>query len=450
MKRKLSTNPKVLLCNCCRRYANDYLDYIGQNVYGYPRVSNPRRIGFGLRFLKQNVPQIEILEYPLWHRYVRKLKEGWDVVGFSFFQNEVADVERMAAEARRQGVREIWAGGHGALDEHVQTFADRVFIGAAEDDVARVFGNRVKDSDIEHPSLLNHFGFSLGGSFRIPHLTMGLLYTERGCPFKCTFCQTPVFERKRFNINLESVDRVLRYYKKIGVTDVFVMDELFGIYPRYAEDLSTMLARYKFRWWTQSRASLFLHNLDKWYERGLRFPLIGLEAMSQKALDAVDKRQKTDEIIEFSRKTREKPGMYRMAYYMIGYDTMNLEDTLENVAAVKTAGFDAHQVNILTPFPKTPLWTELDEKYGIFDKTYRHYDVKNLVWNHSHISAPGMKYLLHSTIAYLNKPMEIYGKGFVRLIRQRLKTRGLDFIWRDLIKGPVASAFINDRKQFFF
>ncbi|MBD3285534.1 hypothetical protein GF338_04275 [candidate division WOR-3 bacterium] len=58
-----------------------------------------------------------------------------------------------------------------------------------------------------------------------------------------------------------------------------------------------------------------------------------------------------------------------------------------------------------------------------------------------------MKYLLHSTISYLNRPMEIYGKGFARLIREHFKTRGFDFIWRDLIKGPIASVFINDRKQ---
>jgi radical SAM superfamily enzyme YgiQ (UPF0313 family) len=259
-----------------------------------------------------------------------------------------------------------------------------------------------------------------------------------------------VFERKRFKISLESVERVLIYYRKIGINDVFVMDELFGIYPGYAEELSSMLARYGFRWWAQSRASLFVHNLDKWYKRGLRFPLIGLEAMSQKALDAIDKRQKITEILEFSRKTREKPGMYRMAYYMIGYDTMNLEETLTDVEAVKKLGLDAHPVNILTPFPKTPLWDQLETKYGIFDKTYRHYDVKHLVWNHPNISPGGMKYLLHSTISYLNRPMEIYGKGFARLIRERFTSRGLDFIWKDLIKGPLASAFIDDRKKVFF
>ncbi|MBD3285535.1 radical SAM protein [candidate division WOR-3 bacterium] len=447
MVKPRSTNPRVLLCNCFRRYPSDYLDYIGENVYGTPRVSNPRRIGFGLRFLKQNVPEIEILEYPLWHQYICKLKQGWDVVGFSFFQNEVADVERMAAAAREHGVKEIWAGGHGALDGHVPAFADRVFIGAAEDDVARVFGYRVPDSEIQHPVLHMPMRFMPG---RIPHFMYGLLYTERGCPFKCSFCQTPVFECKRFKINLESIDRVLAYYKKVGVTDVLLLDELFGIYPKHAEVLSDMLARYRFRWWTQSRASLFLHNLDKWYDRGLRFPLIGLETMNQKALDSIDKKQKVDEIIELSRKTGEKPGMYRMVYYMIGYENMNLAETLEDVAAVKAAGFDAHQVNILTPFPKTPLWDELNRKYGIFDKTYRHYDVKHLVWNHPYISPAQMKYLLHSTIAYLNRPMDIYGKGFVRLIKDRFKSSGLNFVWRDLLKGPIAAALINDRKQVFF
>jgi len=43
----------------------------------------PRRISFGLRFLRQNIPEIEILEYPTRAEYRNALKKGWDVVGYS-------------------------------------------------------------------------------------------------------------------------------------------------------------------------------------------------------------------------------------------------------------------------------------------------------------------------------------------------------------------------------
>lgn len=442
--RVLSSNPKILLCTVYRRYADDYLDYIGENVYLMPRVSLKRKASPGLRFLKQNVPELEILEYPLWHEYVSRLKEGWDVVGFSFFQNEIAEVSKMAEEARRMGVKELWAGGYGALDPAIPKIVDRVFYGAAEDDVAQAFGKRVPEGEIEHPVMFWPMSFEPGS---IPHFQLGLLYTQHGCPFQCTFCQTPVFDTKHVSVNMESIERVLAYYRKIGVSDVLILDELFGYRPKSAEEVTRILARHGMRWWAQSRAQIFTRYLDAWYERGLRFPLVGVEVMSEKGQESIDKRQRLEEISEFLRRTGERRGMYRMAYYMIGYPQMSADDAWEDVIRLKQAGFDAHQVNVVTPFPATPLWDELKQRFGIFDRTYRHYDAKYLVWRHPKITSLQIHYLRNSVIAFLNKPLEIYGRRFVRLIKDRFASDGFRFIWRDIVKTPMAAAFSDPRKQ---
>ena len=131
-----STNPRVLLCTAYRRSRGDYLDFLGGATRGLPKLSSPCRLSPGLRFIKQNVPEVEILEYPLWHEYVAKLKEGWDIVGFSAYQHDIAEIESMAEEARRQGVGETWAGNFGVLDDKVPSIVDRTFIGPAEDAIA--------------------------------------------------------------------------------------------------------------------------------------------------------------------------------------------------------------------------------------------------------------------------------------------------------------------------
>lgn len=113
----LSTNPRVLLVTVYRRTRRDYHDIIGMSLYNrFPKANAPLRVSPGLRFIKQNVPQVEILEYPLWHEYAEALSQGWDVVGFSFYQYQIAEIIKMIEEARRQGVRQIWAGNYGALD----------------------------------------------------------------------------------------------------------------------------------------------------------------------------------------------------------------------------------------------------------------------------------------------------------------------------------------------
>jgi radical SAM superfamily enzyme YgiQ (UPF0313 family) len=442
-----STNPRVLLCTAYRRSRDDYLDFLGGATRGLPKLSSPCRLSPGLRFIKQNVPEVEILEYPLWHEYVAKLKEGWDVVGFSAYQHDIAEIEVMAEEARRHGVAETWAGNFGVLDDGVPSMVDRTFIGPAEDQVARFFGHRVRYEDIEHPAMTVHVSLRPGN---IRHFSAGLLYTQRGCPFTCTFCQTPAFDKKRFTINYESIERVLRYYRKIGVKYIFVMDEIFGFDKRFAESVTALLSRYNFHWLAQSRAALFLHYLDEWYERGLRIPLVGVEAMSPDALASIDKKQDVDDVREFARRTAEKRGMFRFAYYLIGHEHMTVEDTLRDARLLKELGFDSSGVCVLTPYPQTPLWDRLEAEYGIFDRTYSHYNSKHLVWNHPHISPAQMQALLKAVINLLNNRLAMYGKVFTRLIWHGLRPSKPALLWRDLVKVPVASYLINDRKQFFF
>ncbi len=442
-----STNPRVLLCTSYRRSRGDYLDFLGGATRGLPKLSPPCRLSPGLRFIKQNAPEVEILEYPLWHEYVAKLKEGWDVVGFSAYQRDIAEIESMAEEARRQGVRETWAGNFGVLDDKVPSMVDRTFVGPAEDSIAQFFGHSVPDEDIEHPAMMVHVSLRPGN---IRHSSAGLLYTQRGCPYKCTFCQTPAFDKRRFSINYESIERVLRYYRKIGIKYIFIMDEIFGADKRFTDSVTQLLSRYNFHWLAQSRASLFLHNLDEWYERGLRITLVGVESMSQKALESINKKQSVEEVAAFARRTAEKPGMFRFAYYLIGYEGMNAEETLRDAQLLNELGFDSSGVCVLTPYPQTPLWDRLEAEYGTFDPTYAHYNSKHLVWNNPHISAEEMQTLLTSVVNLLNDRAAIYAKIFTRLLWPGLSLSKPALLWRNLVKVPVSSYFINDRKQFFF
>jgi len=443
----VSTNPRVLLCTSYRRHPNDYFSVSGiVSAFKFPRARSYCRISPGLRFIKQNVPQVEILEYPSWNEYVKKLAEGWDVVGFSFYQKQIDEIKRMIAEARRQGVREIWGGNYGVLDYKVQDLLDRCFVGPAENQIARAFGYSIPDEEIEHPAMMVHFSFF--PAFR--HLTFGMIYTAYGCPFKCKFCQNTAFSNRHFAINYASIERVLQYYHKLGISEIVVLDELFGIFPKHADKITRLLARYKFRWWAMSRASIFLANLDTWYERGLRLPSIGVESLKQKALDIVDKRQKVSQVLEYARRTREKPGMYRIAAFMVGYENMTTEDTIEDAILLKKAGFDAYTANIVTPFPRTKLWDELDSKYGIHDRRYLHYDVKHLVWRHPLISSSKMHYLARSIRAFLNRPTDVYRNGLKRLIWEEFRNNGGKYIWRKLVKDPVSSMRIDDRKQVVF
>jgi hypothetical protein len=101
---KLVSNKKILLCTTYKRYKNDVYDYFEANVSNrFFKFSLPRIESFGLRFIKQNVPEVEILEFPTWTEYVNKILEcNWDVVGFSFYLNEIHEILEMVEYARER------------------------------------------------------------------------------------------------------------------------------------------------------------------------------------------------------------------------------------------------------------------------------------------------------------------------------------------------------------
>lgn len=57
--------PRVLFTTVYRNSSEPY-DYIGANTRSWFRFYRPRIQSFGLRFLKQNIPELEILEFPTW------------------------------------------------------------------------------------------------------------------------------------------------------------------------------------------------------------------------------------------------------------------------------------------------------------------------------------------------------------------------------------------------
>ena len=405
-----SAGKKVLLTTVCQEKGETF-DFLYGGFPGFFRFSIPRVISYGLRFIKQNVPEVEILEYPTWKEYVRKLEEGWDVVGFSFYLNEVPEILEMVDVARRKGVPEIWGGNYGALTEAVQPYFDRVFVGYAEGEIARFFGRRVKK--LVHPPLVYYFASPL----RFLKITRyGVLFTSRGCPYNCSFCQIRVFCPKPHTIPIESIDRVLRYYRDHGFRYVGILDDNFGVFKRHSDEVISLLEEYGLLWIPMVRTDILRENWEDWSERGLAGAIVGIESLDQENLDSIGKGQRVEdvyELIEMVKSSTPSPSMrfhgrHLLGFYVIGFENDTVRSVRENVRKLKELGIIFTQLFILTPAPQTSLWDYLNEKYGIFETDLRKFDGKHLVWNHPHIGPEEMERLLRWGMRELNS------RGFLR------------------------------------
>jgi radical SAM superfamily enzyme YgiQ (UPF0313 family) len=189
------------------------------------------------------------------------------------------------------------------------------------------------------------------------------------------------------------------------------------------------------RWWVDSRAELIWRSLDDWTSRGLSLTVYGVESVRASILDKMKKGTTVELIRDLEARLGEK-GVFTIATYMLGHEDDTFDSILEDLITIRQIGFDVHQITVLTPFPKTELWSEVERKYGIFDRDPRHYNTRHLVWNHPHISPRQMHYLQQIATGYLNTPLGNYGLGAINMARRRIREDGAGFLWKEFLK-PV-------------
>lgn len=424
---------RILLTTRCRD--TGLYDYFRENApRGFRwRFGMPRRISFGLRFLRQNIPGIQILEYPSRAEYREHLKRGWDVVGFSFYLEETNDILEMAGEARGAGVPELWAGNYGALTPSIQANFDRIFPSYSEEAVADRLGTPL--DEIQHPPLITEF--RLPGGWSLP---IGVLFTSRGCSFTCTFCQTTVFAPRPKPITLGSLDRVLDFYVQHGIHFVLLLDENFGNLPSHSEEVIELLARHSVRWLVQSRVDLFLRNFDEWQKCGLEGALFGIESFHQDILKQMHKNEKAQAAFELAQKLN-RAGLYAQGYYIIGLPPETPESIAEDLRTLASLEFDTTQITIVTPHPQTEMWRDLESRFGIFEKDWSKFDTKHLVWNHPHCAPGVLESLLEQGFR------GCYGNGWLK--RTSKKFLGMRRIQRDfssVLMGPVRARLASPHR----
>jgi hypothetical protein len=388
-------------------YIHDRLyDYVGQYSPGdHCRDAFPRDMSYGLRFIKQNIPSIEILEYPTAEEFQEVLRQGWDVVGFSFYMNETERVMRMIEWARKAGVREIWGGNYGAVNKDIESWFDRRFVGYAECDLQRLLG--LPQQELIHPPLVNHAGWPGPDDRYVTTYPVGVLFTTRGCSFKCTFCQSPAFAPRPDAIPYENINRVLEYYKEQGIREILILDENFGNIPKHAARVIQRMAELKLNWTPMTRIDLIDRSFESWTANGFSGALMGIESMSQEVLNEIQKKgsiQKMSSVVE----RMNHRNLLTVGFYIIGFESDTAESVERDLKNVAKLNLDLTQVCILTPLPGTPLWDEIDRKYGIFEKDYEKYDAGHLVWNHPHLKPAEAREIVQDNLHILQSPRTFF------------------------------------------
>ncbi len=394
-------------------------------TYSFPRINS-----FGLRFLRYNIPNIDILEYPSWERYKSHLEKEYDVIGYSFYLNEtnkILDMVKTAKEISENA--EFWGGNYGALTPEVQDHFDEIFIGYAEEAVAEKLNLDI--DRIRHPPLV----WYVQTSFGLKVNPVGILFTTRGCPMSCEFCQTPSFCSKPKKLPLESIEEVIEKYQEMGIREVIIYDENFSLFPEHTEKVIEILHNKGIRWFCMTSVENLAENWREWTEMGMLGAFIGIESFSEAVLNSMSMKKTKSEVsktIDLIEQVQDH--LYLLGFFIIGYENDTVESVKENVDMLSSLKLDHTQIRILTPLPQTPLWNELESKYGIFEDDWSKYDTMHLVWDHPNFSPEELRKLLIRSLRKCHPRSYIF-RTPLKLARRYTRE-----------KGPLNSAIYFFRK----
>lgn len=313
-----------------------------------------------------------------------------DIVGISIL---TSTAERGYEIARKFPKEKVIIGGIHAslLPQEAAQFARQVIIGEAENSIIDVVEGRITDrfvygQPIENLDSLPYPDFSLLKGFKYSSAVIPVS-TSRGCPFDCSFCSvTKIFGRKYRFRSAESVTQELELRK---TNTLFFCDDNFAAHPLRTYALLNFMLKNKIRNWAcQVRCDVARDNslLDLMAKAGCKVVCVGFESVNSLSLKAYKKKQTIEEIIGAIR-SFHKSKMKIHGMFVLGSDSDSRKTIWDTVRFAKRHKIDTLQMSVLTPFPGTKVYDDLEKEDRIFTKNWSLYDGQHVVFKPKLLSA---------------------------------------------------------------
>lgn len=319
------------------------------------------------------------------------LEEPADLVGISFMTFNAPRAYEIADAFRRKGRPVILGGYHPTFrPEEALGHADAVCAGEAEANVDQL----VRDFLAGHLRPLYDDGPADLSRLRRPDRTLvprgryawvDPIQATRGCPHGCTFCSISSFFGRRFRTR--PVGDVVDELRGLGPRILFLDDNL-TVDADYARELFARMVPLGKRWYSQSGVTLADDPdlLESAVKSGCRGVFVGFESVSQDGLAAFKKDFARARDYRRAVERFHEAGVGVQAGIVLGHDADGPGVFRETLEFLLSARVDALQATILTPFPGTPLFEEMEGAGRIVDRDWSHYDFRHVVFEPKQMS----------------------------------------------------------------
>jgi radical SAM superfamily enzyme YgiQ (UPF0313 family) len=321
--------------------------------------------------------------------------EHVDLVGITSYTMTAPHVYELADEFRRRGRKVVLGGYHPtAMPEEAKQHADSIVLGEAEETWSELV------SDFEKGTAKPFYGpnpdFDMAA---IPPIRrdlirqnplIGAVQSTRGCPNECEFCAIASF--CKHGVKHRPIKNVVEEIKQMPNRIYVIHDPSLTVNPPYSRELFKELIKQKIhKGWVANGNANVLGKIDDEFLRlakksGCVEWFVGFESVSQAALNGIKKTVNKVEDFKKMIKRVHQHGMAVQGGIIFGFDedTPDIFDlTLEKMYEWE---LDAVEVNILTPYPGTPLYDRLEKEERILTKEWSRYNQVDVVFQPKHMT----------------------------------------------------------------
>ena len=266
--------------------------------------------------------------------------------------------------------------------------------------------------------------------YRAYTVRLETLEFSRGCPYSCKFCITSNFYKHSWRSRpIEKIITELKILSKNRrISDIFFVDDNLTANTKRVEYLCEKIIESKkkneirdFKFFAQIRVDSIVKSpqmIKKMAKAGFWVVLIGIETVFEDALKDVRKNVSFQTVLD-AIKILHRNDIFVVGSMIIGVNLHEEEEDIKKeIEFMSNIDIDIVTFSILTPFPGTSTFHELEEKGLLITKDWSKYTITNPVIKTNKLSPKKLSDLLLFSFQKIKYFNNIKG-SLLRLIRRR-------------------------------
>ncbi len=187
------------------------------------------------------------------------------------------------------------------------------------------------------------------------------MFTSRGCPFRCTFCDrpfSPVISGFRWRSARHVVDE-MEMCLELGIKEAFIYDDTFTVRKDRVHEICDEIIERKIDFTWDVRAHVNTVNVDllkHMNEAGCDRIHYGVESGNDRMMREIRKNTNVERVKKAFKATKAV-GMETLAYFIIGQQTETAEDINDSIVLAKALKPNYVHFTVFCPYPGTEVYT---------------------------------------------------------------------------------------------